>query len=154
MNYGRPYFKLQGRKTRNYGKKNKNKGQHAWGGPVKIIRIDDESIERFNSQGKCPICLKSYDQNHRPVTYHVSYNPEKTIKTCNICNYYEYLSRTKPESLPKHASKFIERFLKIKDLSPQYQYRYPKKYKVKKVFYENGQPVKTEKSTQYRVEPV
>lgn len=41
----------------------------------------------------CPICVRPYDNTRRPVIYHVSYNPEKVISACQICNEIEYLDR-------------------------------------------------------------
>lgn len=39
----------------------------------------------------CPICKFN---RQKLITYHISYNPERTIYACKWCNYIEYLDRS------------------------------------------------------------
>lgn len=100
---------------------------------------------------KCPLCLKPYEGKRRPVTYHISYKPEKTIVACNICNWYEYLARKHPGKVPSYGKKFRKRLIRIKELSPQYEYKYRKKYEVI-TFDRFGNEIKRDKK--YRIESI
>ena len=81
----------------------------------------------------CPLCLKPYGGKRCPVTYHTSYYPEKTIIACNMCNYFEYLSRKHPEKVPRYGKKFLNRLKRIEALSPQYKYKIRQKFHVIKL---------------------
>lgn len=99
----------------------------------------------------CPLCLKLYEGQRSPVTYHISYKPEKKIEACNICNWFEYLARKHPEKVPSYGKKFHKRLKRIQDLSPQYEYKHRKKYEI--ITYDRfGNEVKRRK--EYRIEAI
>ena len=47
--------------------------------------------KRNDDYDRCGICQR---KKARLVTYHISYSPEKTIRSCVPCNKREYLIRT------------------------------------------------------------
>ncbi len=106
--------------------------------------VNKENKKKLNKVENCPICLKPYDKKRKPVVYHISYNPEKTITACNICNYIEYLSRKHPEKVPRYGRKFMKRMMRIQHLSPQYNYGYRQKFTIIKLD-RNGNEISRDK---------
>lgn len=49
----------------------------------------------FNDEKNCPICGTLYDlYRHKKVKYHITYNPQKWVYACELCNEIEYLQRS------------------------------------------------------------